>query len=463
MKKIVIIGGGPGGYVAAIRAAQLGAEVHVVEATYFGGTCLNVGCIPTKALIQGAETYSAIRNAGRLGISAEKVDLNWGELLKFKQQTVQRLVQGVEGLLKANGVTCHRGKGTLKDLHTVFVQGERESYEIKADVILLATGSANFAPPVLDMSLEGMLTSTEALSLQEIPKTMLIVGGGVIGIEFAYLYSALGTKVTVVELLPEILPMMDTELVGILKEELARQGVVFCTETNLQEVKKANGGLIASISEKGKAKTVNAEKILVAIGRRACIQGLGLEELGIGIHRGAIQVNNFFQTNFPNIYAIGDCNGQMMLAHAASAQGIAAVEHALGETPSYFAQTIPSCLYTHPEVASVGLSEKEAKQKGIPVRIATFPLGGNGKALIENGGVGLFKMVVGEKYQEVLGVQMIGPRATDLIAEASLALRLEATVDELISTIHGHPTLSEAMGEVAMAAESGAIHWPPKK
>ena len=463
MKKIVIIGGGPGGYVAAIRAAQIGAEVHIVEETYFGGTCLNVGCIPTKALIQGAEAYSGIKNAGRLGITVENATLNWQELMKFKEGTVQRLVQGVEGLLRANGVTCHRGKGTLKDKNTVLVQGEKDSYEVQGDFIVLATGSSNFSPPVPGLDLAGVITSTEALDLPEIPETMLIVGGGVIGIEFAYLYSALGTKVTVVELLPEILPMLDADLVSVLKGELIRQGVTFYTEAKLQEVKKAGAQFAALVDYKGQVETVTAEKVLVAIGRRARIQGLGLEDLGVQMNRGAIQVNEYFQTNIANVYAIGDCNGQIMLAHAASAQGIAAVEHALGKTPSYFAQTIPSCLYTHPEVASVGLSAKEAKEKSIPVEVATFPLVGNGKALIENGGVGFIKIVVGKKYKEIIGVQMIGPRATDLIAEASLALRLEATVEELISTIHGHPTLSEALGEVAMAVEDGAIHWAPKK
>ena len=462
-KKIIVVGGGPGGYVAAIRASQLVAEVHIVEQGSFGGTCLNVGCIPTKALIHGAELYQKMKHGSQIGINASAIQIDWSKLMTYKEGIVNRLVQGVGGLLKANQVTSHLGKAKLKDSKTVIVESKEKTYELQGDAIIWATGSSNFKIPVEGIDSPKVLSSTEALSLTEIPKSLLIVGGGVIGVEFAYLYSALGTKVTVVELLPEILPMIDFDVVQILKGELARKGVTFLNRGELKKLESVSEGIKASLAHEGKEKSIEAEYALIAVGRRPQTAEMNLADAGVKLERGAIQVNEYFQSNLSSVYAIGDCNGKIMLAHAASAQGVAAVEHALGHPPCYQPQTIPSCIYTQPEVASVGVSEAEAKKKGLSVQIGTFPLAGNGKALIENGGVGMIKIVAGSKYKEILGVQIVGPRATDLIGEAALAIRLEATVDELLSTIHGHPTVSEAMGEVAMDLDLGAIHWPPKK
>lgn len=459
MKRIIIIGGGPGGYVAAIRAAQMGAEVHLVEEENLGGTCLNVGCIPTKALLHTADLYQAILQGGSIGLKAENIQLDWQTLQKKKQAVVTRLVKGVEGLLKANKVTVHKGHAVVVDAHTVDIEGKH----LAADSIVLALGSESVKLGFPGADLPGVLNSTGALGLAEPPASMIIIGGGVIGVEFAGLFSALGCKVTVVEMLPRILPVMDKEIAGALKQELSKNGVAFLNEARVTEVRRGEGeGLTAKILSGVKEQEITAQYVLVAVGRRPRIQACGLEEAGIRIERGRIIVNEHFVTSVPGIYAIGDCIGQVMLAHAASAQGIAAVEHAMGHQPAYYPGTIPSCIYTKPEAASVGLTEEQLKEQGIEYKVGRFQLAGNGKTLIENGGRGMVKILSGAKYGEILGVHILGPRATDMIAEAALGIRLEATLDEIISTIHAHPTVSEALGEAALDAGDKAIHWPPK-
>ncbi len=459
-KKMIVLGGGPGGYVTAIRAAQLGAEVHIIENENFGGTCLNVGCIPTKALLHSAELYEEMLHANSAGIQAENVTVQWDKVLANKQAIVNKLVNGVGGLLRANKVTIHRGFGVLQDSHTVVVNG---SEKVKGDIIIVATGSRPSVIPFPGHDLPGVINSTDALSLSAPPKSMLIVGGGVIGVEFASLFATFGCKVTVVELLPEILPMVDGEIAAELKKELSAKGVVFHTDTKLLSVAQKGDMLSASLDCKGAATTVEAQYVLVAVGRSPATQGIGLEHVGIATQRGKIPVDKNFATSQPNIYAIGDCNGILMLAHAASAQGIAAVEHALGHESAYYPNTIPSCIYTNPEIAWVGLTQEQAKQQGYDVQVGSFNLSGNGKTLIANGGKGIMKFVTDKKYGQVLGVQMYGPRVTDIISEAALAIRLEATVEEIISTIHPHPTISEGVAEAALAVNSIAIHWPPKQ
>ncbi len=461
MKRIIVVGGGPGGYVAAIRAAQLGAEVHIVEVEAMGGTCLNVGCIPTKALLHTAELYSQLQHGKSIGLKADKVSIDWPALQSRKHAVVNKLVKGVESLLKANKVIIHRGSAVLKDIKTVEISGT-EPKLITADAIILAVGSEPVQIPFPGADLTGVIDSTGALSLPKVPESMVIIGGGVIGVEFADLYSSLGCKVTVVELLPEVLPAVDVEIAGLLKQQLAKRGVSFMTGAKLTAVRHSVSGLTASITVDNKTVEIGAEYVLVAVGRKPRTAKIGLEELGVKMERGKVMVDKNFSTNIPGLYAIGDCNGQIMLAHAASAQGIAAAEHIMGHAAAYFANTIPSCIYTSPEVAGVGLTEEQVKQNEMEYKFGKFSLGGNGKSIIENGGIGLIKIIAGKKYGEILGVHMIGPRVTDMIAEAALAIRLEATVDELISTIHAHPTVSEAVGEAALAVEEMAIHWPPR-
>lgn len=462
MKKIVVIGGGPGGYVAAIRAAQLGAEVHLVENDRVGGTCLNVGCIPTKAILHTAETYQALA-AGKLpGILADNVRLDWPAVMGRKQVVVNRLVKGVEGLLKANGVTVHKGQASLKNATAVAVAGAAP-LELAADAIILAVGSEPVKLNFPGADLPGVIDSTAALSLDAPPKSMTIIGGGVIGVEFAAMFRAFGAEVTVVEMLPQILPPVDSEIAALVRQDLTKQGVKFLTGAKLEKVAAGADGLVASVQLDGQTKEITSQYVLVAVGRRPRTAGLGLEAAGVVLARGAVTVDGNFRTAVPTVYAIGDCNAQTMLAHAASAQGAAAVEHALGHKPVYFGNIIPACIYTHPEVASVGLTEDALQKQGIQYKKGTFPLAGNGKAIIESGGAGLVKILSGAKHGEILGVHIYGPRATDLIAEGALAIRLEATVDELISTIHAHPTVSEAMAEAALAVDGLAIHWPPAR
>ena len=456
-KRIVIIGAGPGGYVAAIRAAQLGAEVHLVEKEALGGTCLNVGCIPTKAILHVAELYQNVLNGDALGIKVDNLRLDWPSVLRYQKSLVSRLVKGVEGLLKANKVSVHRGHARLRGPGAVEVDGQL----LTADIIILAVGSDPIRLTCPGAELDGVIDSTAALSLATLPKSLVVVGGGVIGVEFASLFRSFGVEVTLVELLPKILPGLDDEIVNLVHKDLAGKGIRIITEAALEEVQALNSGLQARISSRSGPQEIPVEKILVAVGRRPRLDDLNLAETGVVLDNGRIQVNGFFQTSLPQVYAIGDCSSRWMLAHVASAQGVAAVDHALGGQGEYFAHIIPACIYTNPEIASVGITEEQARQQNLDIRVGRFQLGGNGKALIESKGQGIIKIISGAKYREILGVHIWGPRATDLIAEAALAMRLEATIDELITTIHAHPTIGEAMPEAALDTDGMAIHWPP--
>ena len=460
-KKVVVIGGGPGGYVAAIRAAQLGAETYLVEKENLGGTCLNVGCIPTKALLHTAELYQAVKHGDRIGLIGDSVQIDWKALMNRKNSVVRRLVGGVAGLLKANGVTVYKGMAEFTGPGEVRVHGDKAT-TLSADAVILSTGSVPVKLNFPGADLPGVVDSTGVLSLSKLPEAIAIIGGGVIGVEFAALYAALGSKVTVIELLPEILPGIDSELARNLKQSLTKTGVSFLNGAKLESISQASGGLSAKVLLGTETKEIAAEIVLVAVGRRAYTDGAGLEAAGVKLERGKVVVDDHYLTNLPGVYAIGDCNGITMLAHAASHQGIAAVEHALGHGAAGHGQPIvPACVYTHPEVAAVGITEDKAKELGIAYKKGVFPLAGNGKSMIDEGEGGFVKILAGAKYGEILGVHMIGPRATEIIGEATLAMRLEATVDELVSTIHAHPTVSESLGEAALAVDNLAIHWPP--
>ena len=341
------------------------------------------------------------------------------------------------------------------------VHGDKAT-TLSADAVILSTGSVPVKLNFPGADLPGVVDSTGVLSLSKLPEAIAIIGGGVIGVEFAALYAALGSKVTVIELLPEILPGIDSELARNLKQSLTKTGVSFLNGAKLESISQASGGLSAKVLLGTETKEIAAEIVLVAVGRRAYTDGAGLEAAGVKLERGKVVVDDHYLTNLPGVYAIGDCNGITMLAHAASHQGIAAVEHALGHGAAGHGQPIvPACVYTHPEVAAVGITEDKAKELGIAYKKGVFPLAGNGKSMIDEGEGGFVKILAGAKYGEILGVHMIGPRATEIIGEATLAMRLEATVDELVSTIHAHPTVSESLGEAALAVDNLAIHWPP--
>ena len=461
---VVVVGGGPGGYVAAIRAAQLGGKVTLIEKNKLGGTCLNVGCIPTKVLLHAAEALTEAKHMDNLGIQVSVNGIDWKGVQSRKEAVTNQLVSGVTGLMKANKIRVIEGTASFASktaLEDVKQAGTKEN--VPFDKVILATGSVPAVPPIPGVKENAAcVDSTGALAFDHVPETLLVIGGGVIGMELATAYSRFGAKVTVVEAMPKLLPMMDGELTAMLRKKMEASGVTILTEAKVQSVEAAPVGAKVQVEVGGKVESFEVEKVLVAVGRRTDTEALGLDKVGIAHDRGRITVNDKMETNVPNIYAIGDCLGKVMLAHVASAQGEVAAENALGETVVYDGKTNPSCVYTDPEFAGVGLTEEKAKEEGIPYQVGKFPLMANGKALIMNGGEGMIKFIIGKEYGEVLGVHILGPRATDLIGECALAIGMEATVDEIYATIHAHPTVTEAVREAALAATKRAIHIPNK-
>ena len=465
MKKIIVIGGGPGGYVAAIRAAQLGADVTIIERQYLGGTCLNVGCIPTKCLLHSAELVEQIRTQGKdIGVEVEGVKVNFPQVIAHKNAISKQLTQGVAGLLKQNKVARVDGEASFTGPKTLSVKKSDGSVEeMTADAIIVATGSVNAQPPIPGLKENpNCIDSTGALSLEKLPKSMVVIGGGVIGLELACAYAAFGTKITVVEALDHMLPMLDGDLTAIGVKHMKKMGMEFNLECPVQAVEASPvGAKVVCKNKAGETVSFEAEKVLVAIGRKANTASLNLEAAGLANDRGRIIVNDKMETSVPGVYAIGDCvKGYAQLAHTASAMGEVAAENICGHEVHYDESTNPTCVYIEPEAASVGLTEEQCKAKGIAYKVGKFPMSANGKALILNGGEGLVKLIAGAKYGEILGMHIIGPRATDLISEGALAIRLEATVDELISTIHSHPTVTETLREAALNVEKRAIHTP---
>ena len=463
--KIVIIGGGPGGYVAAIRAAQLGAAVTLVENKYLGGTCLNVGCIPTKVLLHTSELLDLLKNdAKELGITISDYHGDWPKLQKRKTKIIKKLVGGVNGLLKNNGITQITGTAVFVNKHQIKVISEKQdqvttgSQVIDFDFAIIATGSKPVIPPIPGSNHPDVITSDTALSLDAVPASLGIIGGGVIGCEFASIYNAFGCKVTIIEMLPEIVANMDADIVKPLKAKLQKDGVEIFTGTRVESIQEKPDGLAITTSSPAGEKIITVAKVLLSVGRKAELDTLELAQAGIQTARGAIVVNKKMQTNVPHIYAVGDCNGGVMLAHVASAEGIVAVETIIGKRSQIDFKTIPYCVYTKPELASVGMTEAQARDQGYEVKVGTFPMAVNGKAMIMGETTGVVKYVTDAATGEILGLHMAGPRATDLIVEGALAIRLEATVAELMATIHAHPTVGEALMEAAHAVNGEAIH-----
>ncbi|WP_291635300.1 dihydrolipoyl dehydrogenase [Clostridium sp.] len=462
--KVVVLGGGPGGYVAAIRAAQLGGDVTLIEKSNLGGTCLNVGCIPTKALLQSAKLLHELKESDKFGIEVKgNVEVNWAKVQSRKKTVVNTLVSGVKGLLSINKVKVINGLGKFESKNSISVTSEDgNTQKVEFDNVIIASGSLPFIPPIEGKDLEGVMDSTDALSLKNIPKSMVIIGGGVIGVEFASVYSAFGCKVHIVEMLPFLLPPIDRELGEMVKVNLISEGIDIYNDCKVTKIEKANENLNVAFSKGTEQLNIEAEKVLVAVGRRANIKNLDLDKSGVKIEKGCIVVNDNMETNVAGIYAIGDCNGKNMLAHVASEQGIVAAERIMGKNSKMDYKTVPACVYIRPELASVGLTEEQVKTSGVPYRVGKFPLAANGKALIMGETSGVIKIIADVNYDEILGVHILGPGATDIITEAALALRLECTIEELITTIHAHPTVGEAMREAALAVNKQAIHIPNK-
>jgi dihydrolipoamide dehydrogenase len=433
--------------------------VTLIEQAKLGGVCLNIGCIPTKALLHAASLFTETKEGAACGVLAEP-RLDFAKVQSHKESIVRRLVGGVGSLLKTAGVSTLFGEASFKNARTLLIREAGSSRELSFDRIIIAAGSIPVLPPIPGINSPQCLDSTGALALEAVPSSLLIIGGGVIGMEMATLYNSFGSKVQVVEMLDEILPMLDRDITRAVRADLAGKGVEILTGARVMEIRD-QGGEAAVLAEKDGTREFRAEKVLVAIGRKANTAALNLDAAGIGHERGRIAVNDKMETNLAGVYAIGDCNGRIMLAHVASEQGEIAAENALGAGPAVFrADTNPSCVYTSPECAGVGLTEEQAKEQGLDYIAGKFPLQANGKALIMNGGKGLIKIIAGAKHRELLGAHIFGPRATDLIAEAALGLKLEATMDEIIGTIHAHPTLAEAFREAALVVEKRAIHIP---
>ena len=462
-KSVLIIGGGPGGYVAAIRAAQLGADVTVIEKQHLGGTCLNVGCIPTKCLLHSAELVEQIKTQGRdIGVEVEGVKVNFPQVIAHKNAVSKQLTSGIAGLLKLNKVKKIDGEAVFvgeKRIRVTKPDGTAE--EMTADAIIVATGSVNAQPPIPGLKENpNCIDSTGALSLEKLPKTMVVIGGGVIGLELACAYAAFGTKFTVVEAMDHMLPMLDGDLTKIGVAHMKKMGMDFHLECPVQSVEDSPvGAKVVCKDKSGSTVSFEAEKVLVAIGRKANTAALDLAAGKLDNDKGRILVNDKMETNVPGVYAIGDCVfGHAQLAHTASAMGEVAAENICGHEAHYCEKTNPTCVYMEPEAASVGLTEEQCKAQGIAYKVGRFPMSANGKALILNGGEGLVKIIAGAEYGEILGMHIIGPRATDLIAEGALAIEGEMTLDEIIDTIHSHPTVTETLREAALNAEKRAIH-----
>ena len=458
-KNIIIIGGGPGGYVAAIRAAQLGAQVVLIEKDALGGTCLNRGCIPTKALLHSAEVLSLAKGAETFGVVIEKASLDFPSAMKWKEATVKRLVGGVASLMRKNKIKVIKGIGTLVDPKTVKVIDSGE--EVKGDSIVIATGSKPSKVPIKGIDEPGVMTSDDALVMDKLPQSTLIIGGGIVGLEFAQILGRMGVKVTVVEIMPQVLPGEDTEITQILERALRKEGIeVFCgaTISGIESTKPVGKKVLFTTADGGEeARTV--DNVLVAVGRRPNTDDLEIEKLGITLDKGRVVVNERMETNIPGVYAIGDVVGGVMLAHVAMEEGKCAVENAMGLDSKVNYRVVPRCIYTSPEVAGVGLTEAEASKEYQDVQVGRFPFLASGRALTLNETEGMVKIIANAKYGEILGVHIIGPQASELIAEAVLAMQLEATPEEIASCIHAHPTLSEAMMEAALGVGGRAIHF----
>jgi dihydrolipoamide dehydrogenase len=464
---LVVIGAGPGGYIAAIRAAQLGMKVACVDKRgALGGTCLNVGCIPSKALLDSSELYAqAKHHFAQHGISAGSLTLDLKALLARKDKVVKGLTDGIAGLFKKNKITPYVGVGRVVAPGKVAVTTtgkDTASAEtiLETKSILLATGSESAALPVLPFDGKHIVSSTEALSFDKVPDNLIVVGGGYIGLELGSVWSRLGAKVTVVEFLPQLLPLTDGEIAKALHRSLEKQELVFHLDTKVTGGTVANGKVTVKATANGADVQFVGDKVLLSVGRRPYTAGLGLKEVGVKVEErtGRIPIDANFQTNIPGIYAIGDLVAGPMLAHKAEDEGIACVERLAGKKTHVDYNTIPSVIYTWPEVAAVGLTEEQVKEKGIDYRVGKFPFSANGRARCMNETEGLVKILADARTDRVLGVHIFGPRASDLIAEAVTVMEFSGSAEDIARICHAHPTLSEAVREAALAVDRRAIH-----
>lgn len=462
--QLIVIGAGPGGYEAAIRAAQLGLTTALVENRQVGGTCLNRGCIPTKALLHAAALYRGVQEFESVGLCAQGVSFDIQKVHDRKNQVIEQLRSGIEQLIKANKIDLYQGTGTLTGPHSVTVATGEGPVELAGENILVATGSKPSRPPIPGLDLPHVGTSDEFLFLEDkLYENLIIIGGGVIGVEFASVYQSFGCKVTIVEAMDRILPPMDREISQNLAMILKKRGVAIHTGAMVERLEETPEGIACHFTQKGKEQVVTADGVLVAIGRRPNTDGLFAEGFSVEMERGRIVTDEAFRTSVPSIRAIGDVTAKIQLAHMASAQGLTAVELIAGKEPSICLTAVPGCVYTDPEIATVGLTEEECKEKGIAVHKGKYIMSGNGKSIIEQADRGFIKLLFDEKTDVLLGAHLMCCRATDLISELSTAIVNKLTSKELSSVIRPHPTFTEAVTEAVESAHGMAIHLAPAK
>jgi dihydrolipoamide dehydrogenase len=456
---VAIIGGGPGGYVAAIKAAHLGLKAVLIEKDKLGGVCLNRGCIPTKALVSTAELLNQLQRAKEFGIQVKDYSFDFPAIMKRKEMIAQRLSSGVGQLMKANQIRVIQGEGNILEpgvVEVINIEGKKEL--IKTENIIIATGSSVMKIPIPGLENEGVIDSDGALSLSELPTKMIIIGGGVIGIEFAGIFKAMGVEVTVVEMLPRILLPIDEEISNRLTFILKRQGIKIITNSKVEGIEKTNQNLEVLISNPEGKQRLETEKVLLATGRVPDFGNINVQKLGIELEGRAIKVDQKMRTNIPGIYAVGDVVGKIMLAHVAFREGIVAVENISGKEVLMDYKVVPNCVFSLPEVASVGLTEEEARKKYDQIKVSKFPYIANGKALGMGETEGMVKIIADSDTSELLGLHILGAHASDLIAEGTLALSMEATAEEIVNTIHAHPTLAETIAEAAEGIIGKPIH-----
>lgn len=457
---VIVLGSGPGGYVAAIRSAQLGLKTTIIERESLGGICLNWGCIPTKALLKSANVFEYIKHASDYGITIKDAHADFGAMIKRSRDVAGGMSNGITFLMKKNKIDVIKGSGKLKSGKKIEVTSEDGKTQIvEAKNIIIATGARSRVLPNLPQDGKKIIGYREAMTLPTQPKSIVVVGSGAIGIEFAYFYNALGTKVTIVEFMPNIVPVEDEEVSKQLEKSLKKQGIEIMTESSVESVDTKGANCKVKVKTKKGEEILECDIVLSAVGIQANIENIGLEEVGIVTDKGKILVNEFYQTNIPGYFSIGDCVPGQALAHVASAEGIICVEKIAGHHPEPLDyNNIPGCTYCSPEVASVGMTEKQAKEKGIEIKVGKFPFSASGKASAAGAKDGFVKLIFEAKYGEILGAHMIGTNVTEMIAEIVALRKLESTGHEIIKTVHPHPTMSEAVMEAAAAAYGEVIH-----
>lgn len=462
-RDLLIIGGGPGGYEAAIRGAQLGAKVTLIEEDKLGGTCLNRGCIPTKALYKNAEVINSLKNLDEFGVKLSDYNLDMKKVQSRKNEVVNKLVSGIDQLLKGNGVEVIKGRASFKGNKIIEVATEKGTEELSAENIIIATGSSTSAVPVPGIDLPGVVTSDEILNFNEVPKSLAILGGGVVGIEFAGIFASLGTQVTIIEFLPKILYRLDDELSKKLSVYLKKQGIKIITSSALKEVQPSDEGLKLIVGNDKGATELVCDYMLSAAGRKPNVEGMNLELSNIEYDKKGIKVDSNYKTSSEGVYAIGDVIGGVMLAHVASEEGKVCVENIYGHNSKLNYDAIPSCAFTFPEAASVGMTEDEAKENNVEYIVGKSMFGANGKALSMGEGEGFVKVLAEKESHRIIGVHIMGPHASDIVHDGSLAIQNELTVESIKESVFAHPTLSEVFYEAICGCIGEAIHSIPKK